>query len=54
MTYIAGKIDYISYESSGNGYESSTKLKSTGTTALSLVLMPFSWKWGRNDWWGGN
>lgn len=50
-TYVLGKTNYINYEDSGVGYETSTTFKSTGTLALSLILMPFSWKWNKAEWW---
>ena len=51
-THILGKTNYINYEESGPGFETSTTFKSTGTTALTLILMPFSWKWNKAEWWG--
>jgi hypothetical protein len=51
-THIVGRSNYINYESSEPGYETSTKFQSTGTTAISLVIMPFSWKWNKAEWWG--
>jgi hypothetical protein len=51
-TYILGSSNYINYEDSGPGYETSTTFKSAGTAAFTLILMPFSWKWNKAQWWG--
>lgn len=48
-----GKIKYIDYSEDYSNGSSSTSLIGKTTTSLSLVLMPFSWKWGRSQWWGG-
>ena len=51
VTHVLGGINYIDYSNSGPGFETSTVFKSKGTTAFSLVLMPWSWKWGKSAWW---
>lgn len=47
-TYIMGNIDYISFGRDNPGDIEHTTFTSKGTTVLSLVLMPFSWKFGRS------
>lgn len=50
-TYAFGNIKYINFnENYGNG-QSETTLKGKSALTLSLILMPFSWKWERQDWW---
>lgn len=51
VTHVLGGINYIDYSDAGPGYETSTVFKSKGTTAFSLILMPWSWKWGKSAWW---
>lgn len=48
LTYIMGNIDYFSYGHSNPGDVESTTFTSKGTAVVSLVLMPFSWKFGRS------
>lgn len=48
--YTLGNINYFKYDYS-NGYSSSyTSFQGKSQLTLSLVFMPFSWKWGRSDW----
>lgn len=49
-TYVMGNIDYFSYGHDNPGDVEHTVFRSTGSTMLSLVLMPFSWKFGRSEW----
>lgn len=49
-TYVMGHSNYINYSDSSPGFETSTTFKSNGTTVLSLILMPFSWKWQKSRW----
>lgn len=51
-TLTFGNIDYIDYGFKSDSYNSSTSLKGKSTFTLSLVFMPMSFKWGRNEWWG--
>ena len=47
-----GDIKYIDYGSETNYGSSHTSLKGKSSLSLGLVLMPFSWKWNRSQWWG--
>lgn len=51
-TLTFGNINYIDYAYASDNYNSSTSLKGRSTFTLSLVFMPLSYKWGRNEWWG--
>lgn len=46
-TYVFGNIDYFSYGHDNPGDVEHTSFTSKGTAVLSLVLMPFSWKFQR-------
>jgi len=46
-TYIPGKLDYVSYGFDNPGSFEETKLTSKGSTVLSLVIMPMSWKFSK-------
>jgi len=50
-TYAFGNIKYISYNDSYGNVQSETSLKGKSALTLSLILMPFSWKWEKQDWW---
>lgn len=50
-TYAFGNIKYISYDESYGNVQSQTTLKGKSAFSLSLILMPFSWKWEKQDWW---
>jgi|ERR1043165_5439630 hypothetical protein len=50
LTYVMGDIDYISYGHDNPGNIEHTSFTAKGTTMLSLVLMPMSWKFGRSEW----
>ncbi len=47
-TYVAGNIDYFSYGHNVPGDVEQTTFKSKGTTMLSFIVMPMSWKFGRD------
>ena len=49
--YSFGSLKYIDYSSETNYGTSHTSLKGKSSFSLALVLMPFSWKWGRSQWW---
>ena len=53
--YTIGDLTYMDYKESSNvnGYESSTSSKLVGKSnfAVSLLIMPFSFKWKTEDWW---
>ena len=53
--YAFGKLDYINFSTTSSGvgyaYESTASLVSMSTFTLSLMVMPGSFKWGRNEWW---
>lgn len=53
--YSFGKLEYIDYSDVESGssyaYESSASLVSKSTLTLSLLVMPGSFKWGKNEWW---
>lgn len=53
--YSFGKLDYISYSETDNGdtysYESSASLISKSCLTLSIMVMPGSFKWGKEAWW---
>lgn len=50
VTYMAGKLDYISNTINQPGNFEEAKFTSTGTTMFSLVLMPMSWKFSKGGW----
>jgi hypothetical protein len=43
-------MDYISYGHDNPGDFEETKFTSKGTTVLSLVIMPMSWKFAKGGW----
>jgi hypothetical protein len=47
LTYLMGGINYIDYEQNDPGNVEHTTFTSKGSTVLSLVFMPMSWKFGR-------
>lgn len=53
--YAIGDLTYMDYKesSNANGVESSTSTKLVGKSNLtiSLLIMPFSFKWQTEDWW---
>lgn len=47
-----GKFEYMDMKSSASGFgESSTKLTGTSNVTVSLLLMPFSFTWKKEEWW---
>ncbi|MBS1614826.1 MAG: hypothetical protein JST06_01760 [Bacteroidetes bacterium] len=50
LTYLAGKVDYINSSINIPGNFEETKFTSTGTTMFSIIIMPMSWKFSKNDW----
>lgn len=53
--YTFGNLNYIDYKENVGGdifaYESSAKLTSTSTFTLSIIAQPFSFGWGKSEWW---
>lgn len=50
-TYAFGTLKYINYNEDYGNVQSQTSLKGKSALTLSLILMPFSWKWEKQDWW---
>jgi len=55
MIYAIGDLAYMDYKESDNsmGIETSSTAKLTGKSnmAISILIMPFSFKWKQEDWW---
>jgi hypothetical protein len=51
-TFTFGKLKYIDYSSDYDNYKSSTSLTGKSSLTLSLIFMPMSFKWKKNEWWG--
>lgn len=49
--YTFGNIKYINFNEDYANVQSQTSLKGKSALTLSLILMPFSWKWDKQDWW---
>jgi hypothetical protein len=53
--YSFGKLEYIGYSDTEGGssyaYQSSASLMSKSSLTLSVLVMPGSFKWGKNEWW---
>lgn len=49
-TYAFGNINYFEYGYDNPGDVEHTVFRSTGSTVISLIFMPFSWKYGRSEW----
>jgi hypothetical protein len=53
--YAIGDLTYMDYKhsESGAGMETSGTAKLVGKSnfAISLLIMPFSYKWSTEDWW---
>ena len=52
-TMSFGKMNYINYTDDYDGSKYTTSLKGKTAFTLSLIFMPMSFKWGKQDWWGG-
>ena len=55
LLYAIGDLSYMDYKDSdnSNGVESSTNVKLVGKSnmAISILIMPFSYKWSTEEWW---
>lgn len=53
--YSFGKLDYLNYSDKAAGpdygYESSASLVSKSCLTLSVMVMPVSFRWGKETWW---
>lgn len=53
--YAIGDITYMDYKnttnSGGGEFNSTAKLVGKSNLAISLLIMPFSYKWDREEWW---
>jgi len=51
-TFTFGKLKYIDYTYGSDTYSSSTSLTGKSAFTLSLIFMPMSFKWKKDEWWG--
>ncbi|XZF16026.1 hypothetical protein ACTHGU_07800 [Chitinophagaceae bacterium MMS25-I14] len=49
--YSFGNLKYMEYNQSDDITTSTMSLKGKSNLAVSLILMPFSWKWEKDSWW---
>lgn len=49
--YSFGNIRYVDYHQGVDYTQLKTDFKGKSTATLSLIIMPFSWKFGKSAWW---
>jgi hypothetical protein len=49
--YTIGNVTYMDYKVTESGANYSTKFSGTSNLAVSLLIMPFSFKWQNEEWW---
>ena len=50
-TYTMGKVNYVDYSSDKGYWNTNAILKGKSSFTISLVLMPASLKWKKDEWW---
>ena len=49
--YAIGDLEYMSAKETADNSSPTTKLTGKSNLAISLLIMPFSYKWQEEDWW---
>jgi hypothetical protein len=49
--YAVGSLAYMDQTTKNDNSQTRTQLNGTSNLTISLLVMPFSWTWAREEWW---